>query len=93
MLPEGWFPIDDIKDQMGFAAELEREMCAGHKLYGLKSRAIARCSARDDFIFEVEGRGWAFVHLTWSKETQPEWPDSEIFISLEECVAAISSDQ
>lgn len=89
--PQGWFGLDDPEDQTAFAEELAREVCVGHKLHGLKTRAIARCCANDDFIFEVEGGRWAFVHLTWAKETRPEWPDAAIFASLEDCIAKIDN--
>lgn len=56
--------------------ELNKEMCKGHKLYGLKFKALARKADRDVFLFNVEGAGSPLyvVHLTWSKETSPEWP-------------------
>ncbi|KUM53569.1 hypothetical protein [Rheinheimera sp. EpRS3] len=74
-LPEGWCLLDS-NQSMKMSLELGRETCETHKLHGLNSKALARKDGRDDFLFKIEGapRPLYVVHLTWSKETSPDWP-------------------
>ena len=58
-------------------AELQREVCPGHPLHRVACRAVAR--NREDpneFLFATENPRMplAFVHLTWTKEEQPNFP-------------------
>jgi|GEM_PF-1134855 len=66
--------------------ELYRECIKGHKLYGIKAKAVARRQDNDDVLYElVNGSGeYAVVHLTWNKEKTPDWPWSEIYKSYED---------
>jgi hypothetical protein len=68
-------------------AEVARELAPGHVLTGKTLTAVAARSDQDDVLFEVEGVGYAVVHLTWSgrRETSPQWPRAEVFTSIEEC--------
>jgi hypothetical protein len=50
-------------------AELRREVCPEHPLYGVECRAVARNREDfDEFLFATARPGMplAFVHLTWS---------------------------
>jgi hypothetical protein len=87
-------PWSHVHDGKGLEAELARELPPGHRLFGRKVRAVARRVDRDDFLFVVEPVDrsgpfraappeWALVHLTWSKETDPRWPSTEMYPSIE----------
>jgi len=84
--PEGWDALhyDDIPK---FTRELSREICSEHILYNVPACALGRRTDKDDFLFQIEsvsGR-FAVVHLTWQKETNPQWPSTSVFNSFEEC--------
>ena len=86
-LPEDWYLLDSNQSEK-MSLELSRETCDAHKLHGLKSRALARKDGRDDFLFEIEGAPYPLyiVHLTWSKETSPDWPWITAFESKEDFI-------
>lgn len=84
-LPDEW---SWVTVDMGrrLAAELQKEVAPGHVLYGRVVRAIARRTGQDDFLFEVPDAAAPLyvVHLTWSRETRPEFPASTPYESLED---------
>ena len=66
--------------------ELHREVPEGHVLYGLETEVVAVCTVtHKDFVFvtDDESKPMAIVHLTWSLETDPRWPRTQTFPSLE----------
>jgi len=84
-----WQAILDLPNENRaelLAAELVAELPPSHVLYGLKARAVAVRSDRDDVLFEVDGgeTPLAVVHLTWRKETDPRWPGTVLFRSWEQ---------
>ena len=81
---EPWAPVDELlRDAL--ERELDRELVAGHVLFGREIRALARRHDRDDVLFVAESpRQFAVVHLTYARETRPEWPHAMIFGSLQE---------
>lgn len=85
---EPWHPCDDTR----LEAELRRELCAKHVLFGIEAKIIARRQDCDDFLFALPGGRFADVHLTWSKESDPTWPGTFIYDSAEQMWAAIQSD-
>ena len=87
-----WHSVaDDPAQVAGMARELVRELSAGHSLYGLPVRTVARRQDCDDVLFAVEdGTGRvAVVHLTWtySPPEQPPWPATYMYPSFEAWVA------
>jgi hypothetical protein len=68
-----------------FVAELKREMCPGHTLYGVSVYTVARRTNQDDFLFSLDdgSKRVAVVHLTWQAETSPEWPGTAIWPNFE----------
>jgi hypothetical protein len=84
-LPESWFAVD-AKMSDTLVAELHRELPSGHTLFGHRVRAIARSGPQDDVLFEsLEGNRDVFVvHLTWRPETDPTWPFTTRFDSINE---------
>jgi len=79
-LPENWVLIDSAV-QGTFSDELRRELPSGHVLLGIDAVAIARREDRDDFLFIIEHPEYKYaqVHLTWSVETNPIWPSTNLF--------------
>ena len=85
---EPWVPVAD-QDREGMERELTHELAAGHVLFGRKARAIGRRNDQDDVLFVVDGpRQFAVVHLTYARETRPEWPHTIVFESVQEFVEA-----
>lgn len=77
-----WY-LDD--DASGTAErELHREAPVGHALYGIPVTLIARRCDCDDVLFRLaDGSGrYAGVHLSFSVETDPNWPFTTIYDSL-----------
>ena len=64
-------------------AEIHREMCAGHVLFGRSVTAVGYRQDCDDVLFELlDGSGrLAVVHLTFAQHPEPNaaWPSTEIF--------------
>jgi hypothetical protein len=84
-LLEPWGPLS-LERQKSLEAELARELHADHVLAGRSLRAVAARADQDDVLFEVDGIGFAVVHLTWSgrRESSAQWPSSQLFPSLED---------
>jgi hypothetical protein len=66
--------------------ELRREVRPGHVLFGIEADPIARRHDRDDVLFVLRDgtNRLAVVHLTYTKETEPNFPDVNLFASVEE---------
>lgn len=79
-------PWEALDSDNRFHAELHREVPRGHILFGATTHAIARRGDCDDFLFRVMDRDFslAVVHLTWSTETDPSWPGTEVFRDWED---------
>ena len=69
-------------------AELQRELCPGHVLFGCQARALGHRRDCDDVLFGIvhPSARYAVVHLTFQRETRPEWPSTKLFATLEEFV-------
>ena len=82
---EPWGPIQP--DYVTRAEkELQREICAGHVLFGKPVKAIGARQDCDDVLFQLEASApmFAVVHLTYNKESDPKWPGTELFESLQD---------
>ncbi len=74
-----------------FEAELQREVCPGHPLHRIECRAVARSREHhDEFIFVTARPDMpvAFVHLTWTIESDPTFPYTVGYTSWEAFRAA-----
>jgi hypothetical protein len=74
-LPDGW--LGRVGRVSSAEAELKREICPGHVLYGRTCRAVAYNPRHgDEFLFVTDDQHnpIAFVHLTWQTERDPKWP-------------------
>jgi hypothetical protein len=58
------------------SAEVQREACPGHPLYGVGCQAVAKSRNFNEFLLLTTHPEMplAFVHLTWRKEEQPTFP-------------------
>ena len=67
-------------------AELARELSGSHVLANVPVTALACRQDQDDVLFQLnDGSGRvAVLHLTYRKESAPDWPFTTLFGSLEE---------
>ena len=81
-----WYGVDDEAERRGLEAELRREICDAHVLAGEPLTLLARRYDMDEALYLIAGGRVAEVHLTWSseRETDPRWPSTAIYASLEE---------
>lgn len=72
----------------GLEAELMRETGPGHPLFGRDAVCVGRRGDCDDVLFFLPGNAdpLAVVHLTWKPETNPSWPRTTFYSSLEDWV-------
>src|SRR4051794_17144677 len=84
-LPEGWIPVDE-SESVELEAELRREGPASHRLHGQDVRAVARRKNRKDILFRSESdrRPVFWVHLTWTIESDAQWPSTEMYSTIED---------
>ena len=78
-----WMPLSEELARRA-EAELQRELCAGHVLFRRAATAVGCRQDCDDFLFclgEAAPR-FAVVHLTYQRESRPEWPETHLFASL-----------
>ena len=83
-----WRIISDSRNAERLSAELMSELSPKHSLYGAKPRAVANRIDRDDVLFTIDGGSapLAVVHLTWRKESDPNWPSARLFATWEDWV-------
>ena len=83
---EPWSAVDE-RHREGLERELQRELIAGHVLFGREVRAVGRRHDRDDVLFAAGGPSeLAVVHLTYAREATPDWPHAMLFASVAEFV-------
>lgn len=84
-LPPEWIEIS-AEEALGLENELAREVCSEHILANVPAKCIARRDGRDDFLFRVtsDNAAYAVVHLTWSKESSPDWPWAKLFSDIDD---------
>lgn len=83
MFREPWYTVDP-EEALRLEQELDRELPVGHILSGKGVVAIAMRKDQDDVLYQLVGPdSVAVVHLTYSQETMPAFPKTEIFPTLE----------
>lgn len=88
-------PIDNSDPIPALIEELHREMPVGHILYGLSVNVVAFCAAdHNEFLFVTDepSKPIAHVHLTWSIESDPKWPHTTIYRTLDEWAAQMKRE-
>ncbi|MFN2567742.1 MAG: hypothetical protein ABR499_22335 [Gemmatimonadaceae bacterium] len=75
-----------MTDPSALKAELRRELPRSHQLRGLDLGAVARRDGRDDVLVRRAAGGATVyaVHLTWNVETDPAWPFTIAYASVDE---------
>ena len=82
----GWTPIDE-KHRLYLDAELRFELAANpnHLLKGRSFILTGWIPGYDDVFLELnDKREFAWVHLSWNRESRPAWPHCELFSSIED---------
>src|ERR1044071_4516288 len=81
---EPWKPLP-VDQWPGTIAELHREMCPAHVLFARSVQPVARREDCDDVLFYhgETAPQFAVVHLTYARETEPEWPCTTLFDTLD----------
>jgi hypothetical protein len=74
--------------------ELHRELCPEHCLYGRKVVVLGQRKNQDDVLFRViDGhQPYAVVHLTWHKESDPDFPWTTFYGNLDEVYQRFRDD-
>lgn len=80
-LPDRWHRLSQQSAEQ-FAVALQQELCPEHVLYKVPVQAFARLDQRDDFLFRIPEGYFAKVHLTWTYQSDPLWPSTDLFSSL-----------
>jgi hypothetical protein len=82
-LPKKWAELRP-EDIGNLELELARETSPGHPLHGCRVKALYRRYPHDDVLFEIFEADYPYyhVHLTWSVETNSNWPYITRFASL-----------
>ncbi|HEV2102729.1 MAG TPA: hypothetical protein VGR58_08115 [Candidatus Acidoferrum sp.] len=90
---EPWVEIADteaaVSRAQNLVEQLNREVGAGHVLYGLRPHAIAARIDQDDVLFALadgDKKSLAVVHLTWSNTTTPPSPRTKLFETWDDWV-------
>lgn len=85
-LPAGWLGLVRSAE-----AELQSEVCPGHRLYRVECRTVAfNADDVNEFLFATDDPAApvAFVHLTFQAETDPRWPYTVTYAGWEAFRAA-----
>ena len=84
-LPAPWTPVS-VEQAHILEQELRRELCREHPLAGIEVECLARRADQDDVLFRLRGcqSEFAIVHLTWTRESVPEWPATSFFANAED---------
>lgn len=81
-----WKALDSIGSKEFHASEVNKEISAGHVLFGAGAEAVASRTGRDDVLFGLRGTVMllAVVHPTWQGESNPRWPRTRLFKGRDE---------
>jgi hypothetical protein len=84
---EPWQAISDSYAQNA-EKELLRETCDGHPLHGKSVTAVGNRKDCDDVLFYLGEASpkFAVVHLTYQKDSRPEWPSTSLYDSIEDWI-------
>jgi hypothetical protein len=82
-----WRQFDQLDKEHYFLNELRWEIQANpsHRLYGKELWIAGWIAGYDDFILYLPLEDcYAYVHLTWNKESNPAFPDCQWFDDVDE---------
>ena len=88
-LSERWMRVEpDREDE--YRSELRRECPAGHLLHDVDVEPLAIRRLLKEIVYWVPDRRlWAWVHLTWTVESDPRLPRTELFAEWGALVQAL----
>ena len=78
----GW-RAPTVAEQQTLLAELHRELPASHPLARADLSVLFRRDDCDDVLLELADGRIAAVHLTWQTETEPDFPHSVVYPSIQ----------
>ena len=80
----------------GFVSQLRRELGSAHPLSGRNIQAVAKCDARDDVLFFVDGGGaeggYYIFHLAYAPYSGDRFPRHIHFPELRAAAEFIEQD-
>lgn len=79
--PEGWRAVA-AGESDGLVAEIARELADGHILKGRAFTVIARRDDQDDVLLTLDDGEIAEMHLTWARETSPNFPGAMLYLDF-----------
>lgn len=92
-LPGEWHPVHGTEQARALEAELTRELTQGHELKGVTAEAVAVRRHLKDVVFWLPDTAeWAWVHLTYTIETNRMWPTAFVTTRWESLVEEITAD-
>lgn len=71
-------------------AELKRELCPDHPLYGHHAEPWLISWPDKDVAFTLSDGRVALVHLTYNRETHPDYPVFKVFASKAEALPRLA---
>ena len=78
-----WFVLSDAES---YVSELKREFGQNHFLYEKSIKAVAKCEANDDVLFETESdesiKEYYIIHLTYSKHLKESFPKYKKYTNI-----------
>jgi hypothetical protein len=82
----------DVKGDEATAlqAELKRELCPEHALYGLEAEPWLICWPDKDVAFTLPDGRVVLVHLTFNPEISPAYPSCKMFASKAEALPRLA---
>lgn len=90
LLSAWWTDVRATSDADELEAELARELAPGHALAGRTAVAVAVREFRKEVVFRLPDDGrWAWVHLTWTSETDPRWPSTVMCETWQDLIAEL----
>lgn len=79
-----------VDEAAALRAELKRELCPSHCLYGLDAEPWLICWPGKDVAFTLPDGRVALVHLTFKTETSPAYPFCRVFASKAEALPRLA---
>jgi hypothetical protein len=78
---QGWRLLDNERRRRYLDGELRWELAENprHVLAGRKFEVVGLYGIYDDLIVRLDGGDeFAWIHLAWNRENQPQWPHTEL---------------
>ena len=80
----------EATETVALQAELKRELCPAHPLFGLDAMPWRVAWPDKDVAFTLSDGRVALVHLTFNSETSPAYPSFKVFASKAEALPRLA---